>query len=146
MSKKDEKPVCLVLGKLFKGETPFIQKGYQFSRYDAENDNFLLEIKCRGKDYGDIVMDLDKVEAIRAEAKTKGKRALFVATYKEHWKIVIISNREDEVIVRNAPATTDFGDYTMMKKQFARWRKADILVPREKINKIASEFGIRIDV
>lgn len=146
MARRDEKPICEVLNRLFKGESSFILASDPFSRFDAENDNYILEIKVRHKDHNDVVMDYDKVQEIRRIAKEKGKRPIFIAAYKEHWKLTYLARKEDEIITRRTAKTTDFSNREMVIKEFARWKKADLIISRNQINKVAEKFGIIIAV
>jgi hypothetical protein len=133
MARKDEQPICNVLNKILNTKFELVED--EFSRFDAEDENYLLEIKVRHKDYGDMVMDLEKCTAIKRAAAAKGKIPLFCITTPTGWKVIDLREKY-RVIQRMSPKTTDFKNKEKVLKKFANWKRGWMDISLNKVESV----------
>lgn len=85
----------------------------KFSSYDAEDDNYIVEIKNRRKYYGDKMIEALKLFANYQKAQIYGKHFLYVVTDDNGvWVYNITRNIEailkSPIIALSCPMSTDF--------------------------------------
>lgn len=93
----------------------------QFSPYDAESTDYIVEIKNRRAYYKDKMLEAYKLFANYQQAQLKGKQFLYVVTDSEGVWVYNISKHIDSIIKQSpkplqCPAQTDFGNKTKITK------------------------------
>ena len=86
----------------------------RFSSYDAEDDNYIVEIKNRRKYYKEKLIEASKLYANFQKAEIARKKFLYVVTDEEGVWVYNITNAMKVVVnlpIRpiECPMTTDFG-------------------------------------
>ena len=86
----------------------------EFSSYDAEDDNYIVEIKNRRKYYKEKLIEASKLYANFQKAEIARKKFLYVVTDEEGVWVYNITNAMKAVVnlpIRaiECPMTTDFG-------------------------------------
>ena len=86
---------------------------YEFNDYDAENDNYIVEIKNRRDFYDEKMIECVKLFKNYQNAQLKNKSFLYVVTDKEGIHIFNITKNissivESKIFKTNQPKTTDF--------------------------------------
>ena len=70
---------CFVLQQINKYYNQKLKKMlHQYSRFDAYNKKYIVEIKCRGKDYNETLIEFDKYTFNKEYAKITGKQFIYV--------------------------------------------------------------------
>ena len=93
----------------------------QFSPYDAEGVNYIVEIKNRRAYYADKMLEAYKLFANYQQAQLKGKQFLYVVTDSEGIWVYNITKHIDTILQGSpkplqCPAQTDFGNNTKITK------------------------------
>ena len=93
----------------------------QFSPYDAEGVNYIVEIKNRRAYYKDKMLEAYKLFANYQQAQLKGKQFLYVVTDSEGIWVYNITKHIDTILQGSpkplqCPAQTDFGNNTKITK------------------------------
>lgn len=91
-------------------------------RWDAENANYVVELKARRAHYDTQIIEWSKYEAVTEEAESSGRRALYVASTPEEILIFDLTQLGSELYRFNwenkyLPATTDFGSTQKITKK-----------------------------
>ena len=75
--KKNEIKIIKALNKYFKDDNPILCPN-QYHRFDAYNNNYIIEIKYRNKLYKDFLIEFDKYAYNRLYAEINNKKFLYV--------------------------------------------------------------------
>ncbi len=94
---------------------------YEFNDYDAENENYIVEIKNRRKFYDDKIIECMKLFKNYHNAELKEKSFLYIVTDEEGVYIFNISKNisriiESKIIKTLQPRNTDFDNNNKMVK------------------------------
>ena len=104
-----------------KARTKLVENDYQFNPYDAEDSNYLVEIKNRKKDYDSPFIEVPKTKINLKLAKLNNKQYLFVHQDSTGVYVFNISKINLDNVPRRiikAPATTDFDNTKKKDKDF----------------------------
>lgn len=93
----------------------------QFSSFDAEDDNYIVEIKNRRAYYSEKQIECLKLFKNFQKAQLKSKTFLYVVTDSEGFHIFNISNNMRAITSKpptevSCPASTDFNDKSKIIK------------------------------
>mgnify|MGYP003679772723 FL=1 len=93
----------------------------QFSPYDAESDNYIVEIKNRRAYYQDKMLEAYKLFANYQQAQLKGKQFLYVVTDSEGIWVYNVTKHIDTILkgsprALQCPAQTDFSNNSKITK------------------------------
>ena len=138
MSLKDEKKVIEVCNTYFQSFN-FVSTADvdQYCVYDAEDENHILEIKVRNKDYGDVSVEVRKIEALRAKAAELGKIPYLLTVNDSGYHFVDVRKKynETEFEVRK---TTDFYSKNNHRRPtlFGQYFFDDLHIPARQVKAI----------
>jgi len=104
-----------------KVNTSLVEAKYIYSPYDASDDNYLVEIKNRKKDYDNPFIEVPKTKINLKLAKLENKQYLFVhqdssGVFVFNVSKINLDNVPKKII--KAPATTDFSNNERVDKEF----------------------------
>jgi|SaaInl85LU_5_DNA_1037374.scaffolds.fasta_scaffold00538_2 hypothetical protein len=93
----------------------------EFSSYDAEDNNYIVEVKTRTKYYKDKLIEAVKLFSNFQKAEIKGKKFLYVLTDPKGFYVFNITNLMEDIIKNKlipirAAATTKFSNEKMVTK------------------------------
>ena len=93
----------------------------KFSPYDAESEDYIVEIKNRRAYYADKMLEAYKLFSNYQQAQLKGKQFLYVVTDSEGIWVYNITKHIDTIVSQKpkplgCPAQTDFGNNTKITK------------------------------
>ena len=93
----------------------------QFSIYDAEDDDYIVEIKNRRKYYRTKLIEAKKLYNNFQASQIKGKKFLYVVTDDRGVYVYNISNHMSQVVnlpmkALRCPRSTDFNNYDKITK------------------------------
>lgn len=93
----------------------------RFSSYDAEDFNYIAEIKNRREYYSDKLIECYKLFGNYQKAQLKGKMFIYVVTDERGVYIFNITKNIDRIVARkpipfDCPATTDFNRNNRLTK------------------------------
>ena len=85
----------------------------QFSDYDAEDSNYIVEIKNRRKYYPDKMIEASKLYKNERHAQIYGKKFLYVVTDPKGFYVYNVTNLMAQIVrlpmmALKCPKTTDF--------------------------------------
>lgn len=81
-----------------------------YSRWDAESEKSVVELKSREKHYDTLLIERSKYSALVEEAIRSDRRAFYVVeTPKGMWAFDLIRIGDIEWEIRSMPATTEYG-------------------------------------
>lgn len=104
-----------------KSGTSLKEMEYEFSPYDAEDDNYIVEIKNRRKDHKDPFLEVNKTLVNLKLSKQFNKQYLYVQQDSTGVYVFNINKLDlDNIYKRfyNVPATTDFENNERVDKEF----------------------------
>ena len=116
---------------------PLKESKYEYNRYDAENDSYIVEIKHRDKFYKDTIIEFDKFSYNLLYAKMANKFFIYVVRMNNY---VYVFN-----ITKLVELSYNFNwEWKELKKQteFADKKEIKKLVGYININKSVKEFGV----
>ena len=101
--------------------TKLIEHTDEFSSYDAEDNNYIVEVKTRTKYYKDKLIEAVKLFSNFQKAEIKGKKFLYVLTDPKGFYVFNITNLMEDIIKNKlipirAAATTKFSNEKMVTK------------------------------
>mgnify|MGYP003649584862 FL=1 len=93
----------------------------QFSIYDAEDDDYIVEIKNRRKYYSTKLIEAKKLYNNFQASQIKGKKFLYVVTDDRGVYVYNISNHMSQIVnlpmkALRCPRSTDFNNYDKITK------------------------------
>ena len=93
--------------------TKLVLKADQFSSYDAEDDNYIVEIKNRRKYYKEKLIEAMKLYKNFQASQLKGKKFLYVVTDEKGFYVYNITDHMSHIVhlpmkAFDCPITTDF--------------------------------------
>lgn len=117
--KSKEKDVILKVNRVAK--TQLIQAKNIYSNYDAEDDNYIVEVKCRNAYYKDKMLETYKFLKCIKEAQSKDKQFLYIVEDpKGVWVYNCSKYLQDIVDFENVeilcPKTTEFSNNSKTSK------------------------------
>jgi hypothetical protein len=95
--------------------TMLVLKRDKFSSYDAEDDNYIVEIKNRRSYYSTKIIEANKLFSNYQKSQIKGKIFLYIVTDDEGVYVFNINSNIDTIVKSelnktNCPINTDFGN------------------------------------
>tara|TARA_R110000787_G_scaffold155940_1_gene269821 strand:+ start:294 stop:698 length:405 start_codon:yes stop_codon:yes gene_type:complete len=95
--------------------TMLVLKKDKFSSYDAEDDNYIVEIKNRRSYYSAKIIEANKLFSNYQKSQIKGKIFLYIVTDDKGVYVFNINNNIDAIVKSelnktNCPINTDFGN------------------------------------
>lgn len=145
MSLKDEKRVIAVSNVYFKSfDFESTADKDQYCVYDAEDENHILEIKVRKKDYGDVAVEVRKIEALLAKARELGKIPYLLVVNDSGYHFVDIRTKF-RVETYDVKKTTDFYSKNNHRKptEFAVWNFDTLTIPQRNVAAIERKLGYK---
>lgn len=104
-----------------KSGTSLKEMEYEFSPYDAEDDNYIVEIKNRRKNYEDPFLEVNKTLVNLKLSNQFNKQYLYVHQEPSGVYVFNINKLDlDNIYKRfyNVPATTDFENNERVDKEY----------------------------
>ena len=98
------------------------EANYKYSRFDAYDDNYIAEIKCRNKVYDDIMIEFDKYSFNKEYAKVNDKIFIYIVGVGDKTYVFNITDLDKigydfKWSWREMPKNTEFGgDKNKIKK------------------------------
>jgi len=89
--KKNETKIIKALSTYFKGDEPIVCSN-QYHRFDAYNQNYIIEVKYRNRLYKDFLIEFDKYAYNRLYAKINDKKFLYVVGVDDDIYVYNITN------------------------------------------------------
>jgi len=110
--KKNELKVINKLNRCFLDDKPILCPN-QYHRFDAYNDNYIIEIKYRHKMYKDFIIEFDKYAYNRLYAEINDKKFLYVVGVGDDIYVYNITNLDKSGYkynwhMRTMPKQTEF--------------------------------------
>ena len=101
--------------------TELVLKSDEFSSYDAEDINYIVEIKNRRKYYPTKLIEASKLFSNYQKSQIKGKSFLYVVTDDKGFYVFNITKNMKNIvnvlpIPLDCPITTDFSTNIIIKK------------------------------
>ena len=98
-----------------------VEEQYEYSRFDAEDDEYIAEIKSRNKHYQDTIIEFDKYAYNMTYSELKNKRFIYIVEASGELYAFDISelvqNKYDfKWEWKEMPITTEFGNTEKIKK------------------------------
>ena len=95
--------------------TMLVLKKDKFSSYDAEDDNYIVEIKNRRSYYSAKIIEANKLFSNYQKSQIKGKIFLYIVTDDKGVYVFNINNNIDAIVKSelnktNCPINTDFSN------------------------------------
>ena len=131
MAKRKENKVIKSLGKAFP-KMGKLKDTHKTETFDCENDNYIIEIKCRDKRYDSWLFERSKYDSNLPKAKESGREFIYIVEYKGDcwaWNISkLVSKGQDfEWEERSMPKTTEFRNKSLINKQVGYVYEKDAL-------------------
>jgi len=112
--KKNELMIIERLNRYFKDDKPILCKN-QYHRFDAYNNNYIIEIKYRNKEYNNYIIEFDKYSYNVMYSKLFNKKFLYVVGTPNDIYVFNINNLDKSGYnykweIREMPKQTEFSD------------------------------------
>ena len=94
-----------------------VRSKYEYNRYDAEDVNYIVEIKIRKQIYKDKIIEFSKYTYNKEYAKMMGKQFLYVLGERPSRKVIVFNMTDIDnqgginyaSALMNLPETTEYG-------------------------------------
>ena len=99
----------------------FVEDNHKYSRYDAENEHYILEIKYRDTFYNDLLIEFDKYSYNLLYANMLKKQFIYAVQIEDRIYLFNItklaeSGYDFKWVWRDMPKQTEFADNRKMRK------------------------------
>ena len=120
MAKRKEDKVIKSLGKAFP-KMDQLEDTHRTETFDCENNNYIIEIKCRDKRYESWLFERSKYDSNLPKAKESGREFIYIVEFGGHcwaWNIskMDAAKHDFEWEERAMPKTTEFNNRTIINK------------------------------
>ena len=131
MAKRKESKVIKSIGKAFP-EMDKLKETHKTETFDCENENYIIEIKCRDKRYDSWILERSKYDSNLPKAKESNREFIYIVEFGGHcwaWNISKMEkgNHDFKWEERPMPKTTEFRNKSKINKKVGYVYEVDAL-------------------